>query len=113
MKPWDIAARIGAAALTALMSGIVHAADAQAALKERGRMLFTGGANPACAICHTLQDAGATGTVGPSLDDLKPDAARVEAVLRKGMGVMPAYGTLSEEDIKALSTYVSQAAEHP
>jgi mono/diheme cytochrome c family protein len=73
-------------------------------------MLFTGGATPACAICHTLANADATGAVGPSLDELKPDAARVEAVLRKGMGVMPAYTTLSEEDIKTLSTYVSQAA---
>ncbi|AOB32646.1 hypothetical protein AKI39_20755 [Bordetella sp. H567] len=105
-----MAARAGAALLVAIPMAAAHAADTDAALKERGRMLFTGGATPACAVCHTLQDAGATGAVGPSLDELKPDAARVEAVLRKGMGVMPAYGTLPEEDIKALSAYVSQAA---
>jgi mono/diheme cytochrome c family protein len=85
------------------------AADDDAALRERGKMLFTGGATPACAICHTLEDAGATGAVGPSLDDLKPDAARVEAVLRKGMGAMPAYTTLSDEEVKALSVYVERA----
>ena len=27
-----------------------------------------------CATCHTLSAAGASGTVGPNLDDVKPDA---------------------------------------
>ncbi|MDX6515018.1 MAG: hypothetical protein QOH73_684 [Gaiellaceae bacterium] len=35
-----------------------------------GKTLFTKGENgkPACASCHTLADAGATGKVGPDLD---------------------------------------------
>lgn len=115
MKRRRMAARAGAVLLASFPLAAAQAAgsEADAALKERGRILFTGGATPACAICHTLRDAGATGAVGPSLDELKPDAARVEAVLRKGMGVMPAYGTLPEEDIKALSAYVSEAAKGP
>ena len=34
-----------------------------------GKVVFTSN----CATCHTLADAGATGSVGPNLDDLKPD----------------------------------------
>jgi mono/diheme cytochrome c family protein len=109
MKARWMPATAAAALLAALSSSPTHAADTDAAAEDRGRALFTGGATPACAICHTLADAGATGAVGPSLDELKPDAARVESVLRKGMGVMPAYTSLSEEDIKALSLYVSHA----
>src|SRR4051812_8024745 len=32
------------------------------------KTIFTKSASPACASCHTLSDAGATGTVGPNLD---------------------------------------------
>ncbi len=53
-----------------------------------GKELFT----QTCGACHTLADAGTTGTVGPNLDTLAPDAARVEAALRNGgvgSGTMP------------------------
>ena len=46
-----------------------------------GKKLFTTLAVPACAVCHTLKDAGAEGAVGPVLDELKPDAARVSKAL--------------------------------
>lgn len=76
-----------------------------------GEKLFTTLAVPACAVCHTLKDAGAEGTVGPILDELKPDAARVSKALRNGLGSMPSYkGTLSEEQIAALARYVSRAS---
>src|SRR4051794_25856155 len=35
-----------------------------------GKAIFTGDAN--CASCHTLADAGASGTVGPNLDKVVP-----------------------------------------
>ena len=54
----------------------VHAAD-DAAQLQQGKVLFGQGAVPACALCHALKDAGAEGAVGPSLDELKPDAKRV------------------------------------
>lgn len=76
---------------------------------DAGRQLFQK-AVPACAICHTLADAQATGAIGPVLDELKPDAARVEKAIRNGIGQMPAYTTLSDDDIKTLSAYVAQAA---
>lgn len=75
----------------------------------RGKALFTT-VQPACALCHTLQAAGAEGQVGPVLDDLKPEAERVLRVLRNGFGVMPSYeGQLSEEDMRALAVFVSHS----
>jgi sulfite dehydrogenase len=76
-----------------------------------GKKLFTEVATPACALCHTLQAAGATGTVGPPLDELKPDAARVANALRNGVGVMPSYkATLTEEQIAVLARYVARVS---
>ena len=39
--------------------------------RANGKALFVNGANgkPSCGSCHTLADAGTTGTVGPNLDD--------------------------------------------
>jgi sulfite dehydrogenase len=78
---------------------------------SQGRALFAGGATPACAICHTLREAGSEGAIGPVLDDLKPDAARVARALRNGVGQMPSYkAILSDTQIEALATYVSKAS---
>lgn len=76
---------------------------------DPGRQLFVKDATPACAICHTLADAGASGAIGPSLDELKPDAPRVVSALRTGIGQMPAYPQLSEEQVQALARYVARA----
>nr|WP_211110536.1 cytochrome c [Acuticoccus mangrovi] len=76
----------------------------------RGKALFTGEASPPCGLCHTLADAGTEGAIGPVLDDLKPDAARVAATVTQGVGVMPAYAEiLPASDIAALAAYVSSA----
>lgn len=85
----------------ACAAGTVHAND-------EGRKLFTSVA-PACALCHKLQDAGATGEVGPSLDELKPDHARVVKALKNGIGQMPAFPQLTEAQVQALARYVEQA----
>ncbi|MEO7399169.1 MAG: cytochrome c [Polaromonas sp.] len=75
-----------------------------------GKKLFTT-ATPACAICHTLKDAGAEGAVGPILDELKPDANRVSKALRDGLGAMPSFkASLSEAEIAALAYYVARAS---
>lgn len=94
----------------ALCAWPAHAAD-PAEQFALGKRLFTQTAVPACALCHTLKDAGSTGAVGPVLDELKPDAARVANALRNGLGNMPAYGaSLSEEQIEALAHYVAKAS---
>ena len=94
-------------------AGAAAGASASAASAEAldaGRVLFNSGATPACAICHTLKDADAEGTIGPSLDALKPDAARVRTVLKSGLGVMPSYEALTDEQAQALSNYVAAVA---
>ncbi|HEY2327614.1 MAG TPA: c-type cytochrome [Gaiellaceae bacterium] len=64
-----------------------------------------------CAGCHTLKDAGATGTIGPNLDQLKPGEAIVEKQVTNGGGVMPAFrGKLTPAQIKAVAEYVASVA---
>ncbi len=64
-----------------------------------------------CAGCHTLADAGASGTVGPSLDAAQPSASLVAERVREGKGVMPSFaGKLSDTEITAVAAYVSSAA---
>ncbi|CAM4254764.1 cytochrome c [Comamonas aquatilis] len=97
-----------AALLLTAMSGAAQADEA--AQLARGKSLFTT-ATPACALCHTLKDAGAEGAIGPVLDELQPDAARVARALKDGIGAMPSFkATMSEADIAAVALYVSQAS---
>lgn len=64
-----------------------------------------------CAGCHTLADAGATGTVGPNLDQSKPPKPLVVDRVTNGKGVMPPFkGTLSDAQIQAVADYVSSSA---
>lgn len=73
-----------------------------------GKQVFT---SAGCSGCHTLKDAGATGTVGPNLDQLKPSKARVAHQVEVGGGAMPAFkGQLSEAQIQAVAGYVSSVA---
>ena len=72
-----------------------------------GKAIFT--AN--CASCHTLKDAGASGAVGPNLDQLKPPAAVVQHQVEVGGGAMPPFkGTLTPAEIAAVSKYVASVA---
>lgn len=77
---------------------------------DLGKRLFTGEAAPPCMLCHTLADAEAAGTIGPNLDELKPTESQVRAAVTRGVGVMPAYEDLSEEQVEALAAYVAGAA---
>lgn len=78
------------------------------ALLEKGRKLFQTEAEPACALCHTLADAGTKGKVGPVLDELKPSEERVLNALKNGKGGMPTFvDHLSAEQMKIIAKYVS------
>jgi mono/diheme cytochrome c family protein len=60
-----------------------------------------------CGGCHTLHAAGATGTAGPNLDQLKPLLARIVLQVNQGGGPMPAYkGQLTDQQIQDVSAYV-------
>lgn len=71
-----------------------------------GREVF--GAN--CAGCHTLAAAGASGEVGPNLDQARPSRELVETRVRNGQGVMPAFEEqLSDDEIDDVVEYVATA----
>lgn len=64
-----------------------------------------------CATCHTLADAGTTGTIGPNLDDSQPSVELVLDRVTNGQGAMPSFAdTLSEQQIADVAAYVSQSA---
>jgi cytochrome c6 len=68
-------------------------------------------ASAGCGSCHTLSDAGASGTVGPNLDDTTPSAELVVDRVTNGMGAMPSFSDqLSEQQIADVAAYVSSAA---
>ena len=73
-----------------------------------GKQVF---ATAGCEACHTLGDAGATGAVGPNLDEAKPPAELVVERVTNGMGAMPPFeGQLSEKQIQDVAAYVSSVA---
>jgi mono/diheme cytochrome c family protein len=64
-----------------------------------------------CKACHTLKDAGATGDVGPNLDQTKPALSRVVQRVTLGSGAMPPFkGQLSDKQIANVAAYVVKAA---
>jgi mono/diheme cytochrome c family protein len=79
-----------------------------ASLGTDGAKIFKGAG---CAGCHTLSAAGATGTVGPNLDQLKPATDVVAHQVEVGGGKMPAFkDKLSDAQIQAVAQYVSSSA---
>jgi mono/diheme cytochrome c family protein len=72
-----------------------------------GKEIFSG----SCASCHTLADAGASGSVGPNLDDSQPPLDLVVDRVTNGRGGMPAFsGQLDEQQIQDVSAYVASVA---
>ena len=69
-----------------------------------GKAVF---ASAGCSACHTLKAAGATGTLGPNLDQLKPPYDRVLHQVEVGGGPMPAFkNTLSAKQIQDVAAFV-------
>ena len=69
-----------------------------------GEAVFT---SAGCGGCHMLEAAGASGAVGPNLDESKPDAALVVDRVTNGAGAMPAFADeLSEQQIQDVAAYV-------
>ena len=60
-----------------------------------------------CGGCHTLAAAHTNGTVGPNLDQLKPDYRAVTAQVTNGGAQMPAFkASLSAQKIADVAAYV-------
>ena len=66
-----------------------------------------------CAQCHTLEDAGAVGRVGPDLDILAPTKGltlnAIEEGRARGMGQMPAQ-LLEGAEAEAVAEYIEAVA---
>ena len=78
------------------------------AASAEGKQIFT----QSCGTCHTLSDAGTSGTIGPNLDDLAPDSARVQTAIENGgagTGAMPA-NIVTGQEAEAVAEYVSSVA---
>ena len=81
-----------------------------ASFGTNGEKIFKGAG---CSGCHTLAAAGATGTVGPNLDQIASTltVAIVAQQVTNGGTVMPAFkGKLSPAQIQAVAKYVSSSA---
>ena len=96
----DVAAFVAAAAGTGT-------AASPASLGTDGKKIF----QSQCSSCHTLKAAGATGTIGPNLDQLKPSQAIVQHQVEVGGGPMPSFrGQLSDAQIQAVAAFVAGSA---
>ena len=81
-------------------SGKITATDGKSVFPQAG-----------CGSCHTLKDAGTTGTIGPNLDQLMPAFPRVQKQVINGGRIMPAFkGTLTDAQIAAVARYVAAHA---
>jgi cbb3-type cytochrome c oxidase subunit III len=99
----DVAAYVASVAgtgKTAPANGKITATDGKTIFEQAG-----------CNSCHTLKSAGATGTVGPNLDQLKPPELKVVTQVTNGGAVMPAFkGRLTRAQIQAVAKFVSSTA---
>jgi cytochrome c6 len=80
--------------------------DADAAA---GKVVFLGAGG--CGACHTLADAGTSGSVGPDLDASRPSYGLAVDRVTNGQGIMPPLaGQLTEDQIRDVAAYVSSVA---
>jgi mono/diheme cytochrome c family protein len=60
-----------------------------------------------CGSCHVLADAETQGTVGPNLDEARPQLqAAIRQITNGGGGMPPFQGQLTDQQIRALAEYI-------
>lgn len=95
------------AAYVAANAGLQGFEESQAVSGTNGKKIF----QQKCASCHTLKDAGATGTIGPNLDQLMPSFEVAQKQVTNGGGAMPAFKSqLTKAQIDAVARYVASNA---
>jgi mono/diheme cytochrome c family protein len=63
-----------------------------------------------CGGCHTLAAAGASGNVGPNLDEAKPPLELIVTRVTEGKSPMPAFGEqLTPQQIADVAAYVTKS----
>ena len=76
--------------------------------REAARELFHA---YSCSACHALTDAGAGGSIGPTLDNPTLTRDFVIGRIANGQGAMPSFkGQLAEEDIALLADYIVETS---
>ena len=76
---------------------------------SNGKSVF---ASAGCGGCHTLEAAGSSGTVGPNLDEAKPDFNLAHDRVTNGFGAMPSFkGQLSEQEIADVAQFVAESTQ--
>jgi mono/diheme cytochrome c family protein len=71
---------------------------------DAGKSVF---ASAGCGACHTLKEAGTSGTVGPDLDQAAPELAATQQQVINGGGAMPPFkDQLSDQQIADVSQFV-------
>jgi mono/diheme cytochrome c family protein len=104
---WGVAAVAATAMLFGIaIPGVVTSDNDDTNTVARGKMLFE---EDGCRNCHTLADAGSLGTIGPDLNELKPNEKQVLAAIQKGgqgTGAMPAR-LANGADAEAIAAYVA------
>jgi mono/diheme cytochrome c family protein len=86
----------------------LQAAAGGGATGTDGKSIFT---SAGCGSCHTLADAGTSGTIGPNLDESMPSVQLAIDRVTNGSGQMPSFSDdLNEAQIRAVAEYVSEAA---
>jgi cbb3-type cytochrome c oxidase subunit III len=109
--PRDLVTGADADAVAAYVAAVAANPEAEVALPPGAggndpKLLF--GSN--CGSCHVLAAAGTTGTVGPNLDQLKPEQRAAMRQIENGGGGMPAFkGQLSDQQIQTLAKYVAES----
>jgi mono/diheme cytochrome c family protein len=75
-----------------------------------GHDAFILGTDPACGDCHTLADAGTTGTKGPNLDETKPTFDEVIDAVKTKHPDIPEYADLTPGFLENIAAFVSSNA---
>ena len=100
-----VAAAVLVVVVSACGGGNESSDSSSAVANSPGAKVF---ADAGCGNCHTMEAADATGTTGPSLDDLKPEKARVARQVRNGGVGMPSFqDKLTSEEIDQVAEFVS------
>lgn len=106
--PQDLVKGADADAVAAYVATVVTDPKAKVALPAGAggndpKLFF----EPNCGSCHTLADAGTSGTIGPNLDQAKPSLQKAITQITNGGGGMPPFkGRLTEKQIRALAQYL-------
>lgn len=102
------AARAAPSPASPAPAATVAAASAPAGNAARGKALFN---DWSCGSCHALADAGATGSIGPSLDrNSKLTRDYVTNIVTNGQGAMPSFaGQMTDAEIAAVAAYIVSA----